>query len=1164
MKQPNFKRKALGMMILPFAFGAFPLSATTLDATYYDGYGDFFEASDADNNRLFFYKPWDESEFRFIGVESSNSSFTLPESLRIRINEEWEEEAIYEEYAVTKFHLNSIWSHIVPAISWAPQLTDITLTDNIQEVDITQYSDYRPINVHFTSENVPASIYLEGIAVGPWMQSRTPISVPESALETYKEAFSGMPCMVIAEGTDPKKAFEEELASINGLKMVEDYDCVPYAQYSATDENGTLFAFESYDYNVTFRGTITKEKSITVPDYVYFSEPDFYAVYSFPVTRCCLDYYNEDNNGFPGSSNLTDINMPSALYYAEFHGEGFDSRMNFHFKSESVPTFHFYDGSSNYVNIYVPDELFLAYADALDGYDYVLWSESPATPVTVNVATPGTLAEQISTLIDDLNSVRWLIVTGTPDEIDLRMIRRLPRIEKLDLSGTTGLASVGDCNGLRFLTEVTLPDGITSIDNSAFYECRRLKSIQLPESVTRIGSQAFEYTGLNSATLENVEIIGSEAFRCSKLTDLSLNSAVEIGSHAFESCRIEKVTFGPNVTEIGSYAFNDNRISGVMEIPSKVTNVNYGIFENNPDITKFIIHNKVTYIHYDAFRSSGSKLEAVECSILFPTDENGFSDMDLSKVTLYVPSLTINQYLLHDHWLNFANVEPLPYDLTDIDFDREFTLSSDKGIADKANINMIGGDMSSYGHLTVNRKKDLNLGNFKLYGRYDGEYYDPNYGWRYGQYFNGATIIPESTVTAENPSINLTLRTNNWAFLTFPFDVNVKEIVVDEDALWVVRKYSGEARANLDENTWQNMTDETVLKAGEGYIFNCAAENRSEVNFIIRPATNGNALFATDAVEKTLASYPSEFAHNASWNLAGNSYPAYLNLKGVDFDAPVTVWQNGTYYAYSTIDDDFVLEPFQAFFVQALDAEGGNALKLNPAARAHSREAAAELEFAPLTARAPRINSVRSLFNIHITGENGADRTRIVVNEEASAAYESNRDASKFMSTEELVPQIFVNNNNVRMAINEAPLGNGEFTLGARFGKKGEYTISLDTRDAENYSAMLIDNVTGEITDLTASDYVFESDASLNDSRFTLALSAISTGVSAATVEGLEINVDGNVLSIRSNEAGAISVAAIDGKTVASAIGNDFSANLESGIYIVKAGEKTIKVKVGK
>lgn len=1191
MKQPDFKRKALGLLIAPLALTALPLSAATLDVNRnYNGYYEFCDGTDDQGNRLIFYLPNDE-ECIFVGVETSNSSVTIPETINLCINEGWMDpetgemkDVEYRVIDVNGFNLCDDWYYILSSLGNAQELTDITLPNNITSVDYRQVDYHAPINIHFTSENVPEYINIENREIGDWLYSRTPISVPETALDAYKGALDPNRCMVITEGTDPKDAFEKEIADLNGLPIVYDDDCVPYASWSATDENGTLFAFE-YPYDdITFRGAITKEKSITIPDYVYQSNPEWYALRKCKVSRFCLDYYNEENNGFPGSDNLTDIYVPAHLTYAEFHGEGYAARINFHFKSEEVPAFYFYDGSGNFVNIYVPDELFLTYADGLGNQDYVLWSETPATPINVNVSTPGTLAEQVSAVIDDLSSVRWLVVTGTPDEIDLRMIRRLPRLEILDLSATTGLNSVGGCNGLRYLSEVILPEGITSIDNSAFQYCYRLKSINIPEGVSEIGSHAFydnyalkninlptsvarindhafEYSGLASANLDNVEYFDYCAFRCSKLTDVALDAAIEIGSHAFESCRIENVTFGPNVGSIGDYAFNDNRISGVMEIPNKVTYVDDGIFENNPEITKFIIHNKVKRIGGNSFRSSNSKLESIECNILFPTDGNGCDNMDLSKVTLYVPSLTISEYLLHDNWLNFANIDPLPYDLTALDIDREYVLKSDKGVADKVNVNMQGGEMNEFGHLTVNRNKDLNIGNFNMSGRYYDEFWDPYYGWTYGEFYNGATIIPESNVTAETINLNMTLRTDRWTFLSFPFDVNVKDIDVDEDALWVVRKYSGEARANLDENTWQNMTDETVLKAGEGYIFNCAAEGRSEVNVTFCPAANGNALFAKDAVENTLAVYPSEFAHNASWNLAGNTYPAYLNVKGVEFDAPITIWQRGTYYAYAPADDDLVLEPFQAFFVQALNQ--GDVLKLNPAARAHSRKAATELSNIN-AARAPRINSDRALFNIYINGENGSDRTRLVINEEASAAYESNCDASKFMSTEQLVPQIFVNNNNVRMAIDERPFGIGEFTLGARFGQKGQYTISLDSRNAESYTVILIDNVTGETTELSAADYVFDAEASTNDARFTLVLSGSNTGVDAAVVEGLDVNVDGNVLNIRSNDAVEISVAAIDGKVVAAALSNDFSAELENGIYIVKVGQKTMKIKVGK
>ena len=59
-----------------------------------------------------------------------------------------------------------------------------------------------------------------------------------------------------------------------------------------------------------------------------------------------------------------------------------------------------------------------------------------------------------------------------------------------------GVTSIGNsafeyCGGL---TEITVPDGVKSIGASAFRECTSLKSIRLPSGVERIGENAFVYT----------------------------------------------------------------------------------------------------------------------------------------------------------------------------------------------------------------------------------------------------------------------------------------------------------------------------------------------------------------------------------------------------------------------------------------------------------------------------------------------------------------------------------------------------------------------------------------------------------------------------------------------------------------------------------------------
>lgn len=79
-------------------------------------------------------------------------------------------------------------------------------------------------------------------------------------------------------------------------------------------------------------------------------------------------------------------------------------------------------------------------------------------------------------------------------------------------------------------TSYTIPDGVTSIVDSAFAGCMNLESIIIPEGVTSIGNSVFDSCyGLTNITIPNsVTSIGFEAFSgCDKLTDVYYNSTEE-------------------------------------------------------------------------------------------------------------------------------------------------------------------------------------------------------------------------------------------------------------------------------------------------------------------------------------------------------------------------------------------------------------------------------------------------------------------------------------------------------------------------------------------------------------------------------------------------------------------------------------------------------------
>ena len=296
----------------------------------------------------------------------------------------------------------------------------------------------------------------------------------------------------------------------------------------------------------------------------------------------------------------------------------------------------------------------------------------------VNVTTPGTLGEVIAEEGKNPAKIRNLKVTGTITTADFFFMR-----DQMTLLEAVNLMECKVVDGM-IRSYGTLETENNVIPSYAFQKKKSLRYFVFPETVTKIGYDAFMQSGLSGALIlpDSVCSIGYEAFAGTNITSLQLSKSLEvIDSHAFNGCRslsgslllpeglrsIGDVVFCDthfsgqlhlpgNLESIGNSAFyRAGAFSGDLVIPERLTSIPRGAFSET-SFTGSLYLNNVQYLGEVSFSKCGFSGDLIIPEGISDLLDLTFEDNRFSSITLPSSLRTIGQYCFS---YNQSITEPL-------------------------------------------------------------------------------------------------------------------------------------------------------------------------------------------------------------------------------------------------------------------------------------------------------------------------------------------------------------------------------------------------------------------------------------------------------------------------------------------------------------------------
>ncbi len=196
-------------------------------------------------------------------------------------------------------------------------------------------------------------------------------------------------------------------------------------------------------------------------------------------------------------------------------------------------------------------------------------------------------------------------------------------------------------DGCSGLTELTIPEGWTTIVKSEFSRCGNLTHISLPESLTKIETNAFK--------------------ECTNLEEINLPEGVtEIGSGAFMECRsLTQIELPTSLRTLGNQTFaRCTSLAGDMVIPDLVQRIELKTFDSCYMLNRVVFGDSINYIVEPAFENTN--LSSLVLKAMTPPELRRMTTPNAwhfqADIPVIVPCGALEAYQNSEDWSSFTNI----------------------------------------------------------------------------------------------------------------------------------------------------------------------------------------------------------------------------------------------------------------------------------------------------------------------------------------------------------------------------------------------------------------------------------------------------------------------------------------------------------------------------